>query len=501
MPGRSEASRLDWQEVEAVTATAERESPAPTEHLMEAICDSDNLETALRAVVRNKGAPGVDGITVQQLPGILKARWSEIENQLLQGRYQPQPVRRVRIPKPAGGTRNLGIPTVIDRVIQQAVLQRLQPQWDPTFSEHSFGFRPGRSAHQAVAQAQACVIEGYRFVVDIDLARFFDRVNHDRLMAAVAARVSDRRVLRLIRGYLTTGVLDGGLFEESREGTPQGGPLSPLLSNLVLDELDRELERRGHRFVRYADDCNIYVRSEKAGRRVMASLTRFIEWRLKLQINTEKSAVARPWHRSFLGFTVKEDSVFRRCIADKAVTRFKDRVRELTRRHRGVSLEKMIADLNPVCAGWAGYFGFSQWRELPSLDGWIRRRLRCVVWVQWKTRGQRYRELRRLNVPERSASAAIFSPKGPWRLSFSEALHRALTKARFRRLGLLSMEKLASAESAEPPWYGSVCPVVWEGRHREMSPYPDCGGPTLQSRSLKEGPLPDLLNNVRGNDS
>jgi RNA-directed DNA polymerase len=445
MPGRGEAARLDWQEVEAVTATAERESPAPTEHLMEAICDSDNIETALRAVVRNKGAPGVDGITVQQLPGILKARWSEIENQLLQGRYQPQPVRRVRIPKPAGGTRNLGIPTVIDRMIQQAVLQRLQPQWDPTFSEHSYGFRPGRSAHQAVAQAQAYVIDGYRFVVDIDLANFFDRVNHDRLMAAVSARISDQRVLRLIRGYLRAGVLNGGLFEESGEGTPQGGPLSPLLSNLVLDELDRELERRCHRFVRYADDCNIYVRSEKAGRRVMASLTRFIERRLKLQINTDKSAVARPWHRSFLGFTVKDDPGFRRCIADKAVTRFKDRVRELTRRHRGVSLEKMITDLNPFVRGWAGYFGFSQWRELPSLDGWIRRRLRCVVWVQWKTRGQRYRELRRLNVPERSASAAIFSPKGPWRLSSSEALHRAFTKARFRRLGLLSMEKLVSA--------------------------------------------------------
>ena len=441
MPNRGEAPCRDVQEVEAVTATAEPESPAPTAHLMEAICDPDNIEAALRAVVRNKGAPGVDGITVKQLPGILKARWSEIEDQLLQGRYQPQPVRRVKIPKPAGGTRNLGIPTVIDRVIQQAVLQWLQPQWDPTFSEHSYGFRPGRSAHQAVAQAQAYVIEGYRFVVDIDLAKFFDRVNHDRLMAAVAARVSDRRVLRLIRGYLTAGVLDGGLFEESREGTPQGGPLSPLLSNLVLDELDRELERRGHRFVRYADDCNIYIRSEKAGRRVMASLTRFIEGRLKQQINTEKSAVARPWHRSFLGFTVKDDPAFRRCIAAKAVTRFKDRVRALTRRHRGVSLEKMIADLNPFVRGWAGYFGFSQWHELPSLDGWIRRRLRCVVWVQWKTRGQRYRELRRLKVPERSASAAIFSPKGPWRLSFSEALHRAVTKARFRRLGLLSIQK------------------------------------------------------------
>ena len=445
VPGRGEAPRWDAQEVEAVTTTAEPESPASTEHLMEAICDPDNVEAALRAVVRNKGAPGIDGITVKQLPGILKARWPELEDQLLQGCYQPQPVRRVRIPKPAGGTRNLGIPTVIDRVIQQAVLQPLQPLWDSTFSEHSYGFRPGRSAHQAVAQAQAYVMEGYRFVVDIDLAKFFDGVNHDRLMAAVAAGVADRRILRLVRGYLTAGVLDGGLFEESREGTPQGGPLSPLLSNLVLDELDRELERRGHRFVRYADDCNIYVRSEKAGRRVMASLTRFIERRLKLQINTEKSAVARPWQRSFLGFTVRNDAVFRRCIADKAVTRFKHRVRELTGRYRGVSLERMIGELVPYLRGWAGYFGFSQLHELPSLDGWIRRRLRCVVWVQWKTRGQRYRELRRLNVSERSASAAVFSPKGPWRLSFSEALHRAFTNARFGRLGLPAMEKLMEA--------------------------------------------------------
>jgi RNA-directed DNA polymerase len=445
IPGRGEARRRDAREVETIKATAESESSALTEHLMEAICDPDNIEAALRAVVRNKGAPGVDGITVKQLPDVLKARWSEIEDQLLQGRYQPHPVRRVKIPKPAGGTRNLGIPTVIDRVIQQAVLQRLQPQWDPTFSKHSFGFRPGRSAHQAVARAQAYVIEGYRFVVDIDLAKFFDRVNHDRLMAAVAARVSDRRVLRLIRGYLTAGVLDGGLFEESREGTPQGGPLSPLLSNLVLDELDRELERRGHRFVRYADDCNIYVRSERAGHRVMASLTRFIEHRLKLQINAEKSAVARPWQRSFLGFTVRDDPLFRRCIADKAVARFKHRVRELTGRHRGVSLERMIGELVPFLRGWAGYFGFSQSREVPSLDGWIRRRLRCVVWIQWKTRGQRYRELRRLNVSERSASAAVFSPKGPWRLSSAEALHRAFTNARFRRLGLLPMEKLVDA--------------------------------------------------------
>lgn len=410
-----------------------------TSTLMEAICDPDNIASALRAVVRNKGAPGVDGITVRQLPGVLKAHWPEIENQLLQGRYQPQPVRRVQIPKPAGGTRDLGIPTVIDRVIQQAVLQQLQPLWDPTFSEHSYGFRPGRSAHQAVAQAQAYVSQGHRIVVDIDLTKFFDRVNHDRLMAAVAARVSDRRVLRLIRSYLTAGVLANGLFEVSREGTPQGGPLSPLLSNLVLDELDRELDRRGHRFVRYADDCNIYVRSEAAGRRVMLSITRFIERRLKLQVNAEKSAVAPPWQRSFLGFTLTEESAPRRRISDKAVTRFKDRVRHLTGRNRGVSLERMITDLNPLLRGWAGYFGLSQLRELPSLDGWIRRRLRCAAWIQWKTRPRGLDELRRLGLSRRAAFTAVMNPRGPWRVSTNEALHLAFSKARFRSLGLVFM--------------------------------------------------------------
>src|SRR5213079_773922 len=414
--------------------------------LMEAVVAADNLRRALKRVRANRGSPGVDGMTVDELPDYLKQYGPEIGEQLRNGTYQPQPVRRVEIPKPDGsGVRKLGIPCVLDRFVQQAVLQVLQKRWDPTFSEHSYGFRPGRSARQAVHEAQHYIAEGYRWVVDLDLEKFFDRVNHDRLMAAVAERVADKRMLKVIRAFLEAGVMEDGLVSPVDEGTPQGGPLSPLLSNLVLDELDRELERRGHRFVRYADDCNIYVGSEKAGRRVMASLTRFIEGRLKLQINAAKSAVARPWHRSFLGFTVKDDSGFRRCIADQAVTRFKNRVRELTRRHRGVSLEKMIADLNPFVRGWAGYFGFSQWRELPSLDGWIRRRLRCVVWVQWRTRGRRYRELRRLNVPERSASAAIFSPKGPWRLSSSEALHRAFTKARFRRLGLLSMEKLVSA--------------------------------------------------------
>ena len=381
MPGRGEAPRRDVREVEVVTATAEPESPASTEHLMEAICDPDNIEAALGAVVRNKGAPGVDGMTVRQLPGILKARWPEIEDQLLQGRYQPQPVRRVRIPKPAGGTRDLGIPTVIDRVIQQAILQRLQPLWDPTFSEHSYGFRPGRSAHQAVAQAQAYVTEGYRFVVDIDLAKFFDRVNHDRLMAAVAARVSDRRVLRLIRSYLTAGVLDNGLFEDSREGTPQGGPLSPLLSNLVLDELDRELERRGHRFVRYADDCNIYVRSEKAGRaghgepdplhRTDASSFRSTRRRVP--------SPGRGTGRS-LASRSRTNREPRRRIADKAMVRFKDRVRDLTRRTSGGHPGADDPRPEPAtCGDGPATSASASGTSCESLDGWTRRRLRCVV--------------------------------------------------------------------------------------------------------------------------
>jgi RNA-directed DNA polymerase len=417
-----------------------------TNTLMEAICSPQNIAAAVQAVVRNKGAPGVDGMTVRELPDVLAARWPEIERTLLEGRYQPQPVRRVMIPKPGGGgERSLGIPTVLDRTIQQAVLQQLQPLWDATFSEHSYGFRPGRSAHQAVAQAQAFVLDGYQFVVDLDLAKFFDRVNHDRLMAAVAARVSDRRVLRLIRGFLTAGVLCNGLIEASLEGTPQGGPLSPLLSNLVLDELDRELERRGHRFVRYADDCNIYVRSEKAGQRVMASITRFIETRLKLQVNAAKSAVGRPWERSFLGFTMRNEQQVRRRVAPKAIARFKSRVRELTGRSRGVSMARMIKDLNPVLRGWAGYFGFSQLGELSSLDGWVRRRLRCLAWVQWKTRRRRIGELCRLGVAKSAAFEAAHSPKGPWRLSSSNCMHQAFSKARFRILGLVSMADLVKA--------------------------------------------------------
>src|SRR5271155_2593722 len=440
-----EAREAGREETESLATTKDPESPASTNRLMEAVCERENLKEALRRVKANKGSAGVDGITVGGISDYLKQHWPAIREQLLNGTYEPKPVRRVEIPKPDGGVRKLGIPTVLDRFIQQSVMQVLQRQWDRTFSDHSFGFRPGRSAHQAVAQAQQYIADGYGWGVDFDLEKFFDRVNHDKLMGQVAKRVADKRLLKLIRAFLNAGVMENGLVGPSVEGTPQGGPLSPLLSNLVLDELDSELERRGHRFVRYADDCNIYVRSEKAGRRVMESLTRFIERRLKLQINAEKSAVARPWHRSFLGFTVRNEPEFRRCIADKAIIRFKHRVRELTRRHRGITLERMIRELASYLRGWAGYFGISQWRELQSLDGWVRRRLRCVVWVQWKTRGRRYRELRRLNVPERAACEAIFSPKGPWRLSSTYAMHRAFTNAHFKRLGLPAMERLLNA--------------------------------------------------------
>ncbi len=444
-PGRGEAPRPDPAEVEAAAARRANESPAWTDRLMEAICETENVETAARAVMRNKGAPGVDGLAVVQLPELLAKRWPQIARELVEDRYRPQPARRVRIPKPDGGERALGIPTVLDRMIQQAILQRLQPEWDATFSEHSFGFRPGRSAHQAVAAAQAYVMAGHEHVVDIDLAKFFDRVDHDRLMAQVAKRVTDKRVLRLIRGFLTAGALDNGIFEDSREGTPQGGPLSPLLSNLVLDELDRELERRGLAFVRYADDCNIYVRSRKAAERVMISVTRFIERRLKLAVNEAKSAVDRPWNRSFLGFTLRPREGFPRAVAAKAVDRFKQRARKLTGRNRGVNLKRMIDDLNPLLRGWAGYFGFSEGCELGDLDGWIRRRLRSAQWTQWKTFAKRLAELKRRGVANTAAYAASNSPKGPWRLSLSNALHRALSNRAFRNAGLVFMDEIARA--------------------------------------------------------
>jgi len=438
--GRGEAPRACVGGTEPPVAKRDAESPAEDERLMEVVCSRENLWKALTRVRANKGSPGVDGMTVHQLPDCLEEHWPAIREQLLRGAYKPQPAKRVEIPKPDGGVRKLGIPTALDRFIQQAVLQVLQALWDPTFSEHSYGFRPGRSAHQAVAAAQQYMTEGLRWVVDLDLEKFFDRVNHDRLVAAVAQRVKDKRVLKLIRAFLNAGVMENGLVSPTDEGAPQGGPLSPLLSNLVLDELDRELEKRGHRFARYADDCNIYVRSERAGQRVMASITQFITRRLKLKVNATKSAVARPWDRKFLGFSFTNGREPKRRIAPKARQRFKDRVRELTRRTRGISLQAMVNQLAEYLRGWRGYFRFCQTPSvLEKLDSWVRRRLRCVQWKQWKRGKRRFAELRRLGVDKDLAAQTAGSPHGPWRISRSPALSIALPNSLLEALGLPSL--------------------------------------------------------------
>ena len=408
--------------------------------MMERIVARDNLKKALAQVRRNKGAPGVDGMTVDDLAAHLKDHWPEIRAQLLNGTYQPQPVRRVDIPKASGGTRGLGMPSVLDRFLQQAVMQVLQEDWDPTFSPSSYGFRPGRSAHQAVAAAQQFIADGCHIVVDLDLEKFFDRVNHDILMGLVAKRVQDRHLLRLIRRYLTAGVLVGGMVDPMDEGVPQGGPLSPLLSNLMLDVLDKELERRGHRFARYADDCNIYVRSPRAGERVMASVTRFLEQRLKLRVNTAKSAVASPTERKFLGFSFMNQGRLRRSIAPQALARFKKRVRELTPRTGGRSLAQIALALSRYLTGWRGYFGFCETPGiLRGLDKWVRRRLRALVWKQWKYGRNRFAELRRLGIGKDLAAQTAGSPHGPWRISNSPALATAFPNAFFRGLGLASV--------------------------------------------------------------
>jgi RNA-directed DNA polymerase len=435
-----EAREAGRAETESFGVTNGTESPASTNRLMEEVCERENLKEALRRVKANKGSAGVDGITVGGITDYLKQYWPAIREQLLNGTYEPKPVRRVEIPKPDGGVRKLGIPTVLDRLIQQAVMQVLQRQWDRTFSDHSYGFRPGRSAHQAVAQAQQYIAEGHGWCVDLDLEKFFDRVNHDKLMGQIAKRVEDKRLLKLIRAFLNAGVMENGLVSPSVEGTPQGGPLSPLLSNLVLDELDRELERRGHRFVRYADDCNIYVRSERAGQRVMESITRFITQRLKLKVNETKSAVARPQQRKFLGFSFTTGLEVKRVIASKALDRFKQRIREITRRAKGVSMEATMVVLAPYMRGWRSYFGFCETPEvLLGLTRWVRLRLRAALWRQWKTPRRRRAALLALRVPLRLARNTAGSGRGPWYLARSQALAIGLSNAYFRSLGLPSL--------------------------------------------------------------
>ena len=442
---RGAAPEVAHRGAEPLAAKRDPESPAFEERLMEEICQRENFETAWKRVRRNKGSPGVDGMTIADAVVYLREHWSTLRTQLLDGTYQPQPVKRVKIPKPGGGIRKLGVPCVVDRLVQQAVLQVLQKRWDPTFSEHSYGFRPGRSAHQAVAQAQRYVAAGYGYVVDIDLEQFFDRVNQDRLMSRVAQRISDKRLLKLIRAFLKAGVMEKGLVRPVDEGTPQGGPLSPLLSNLVLDDLDQELTRRGHRFCRYADDCNIYVRSRRAGERVMASVSRFVSTKLRLKVNESKSAVARLQARSFLGFRITNDGSQRE-IAPKALARFKARVQELTRRTRGVSLSKVVESLARYLIGWRGYFGFCQTpRVLSDLDAHIRRRLRMYLWRQWSTGRKRFRELRRRGISKFQAAVAAGSPTGFWRMSSHPAVQQALRNAYFDSIGLPRVAAIANA--------------------------------------------------------
>jgi RNA-directed DNA polymerase len=432
---RSESPRVRDEGTVLPTADSCTERPTSSDRLMESICDPVNLDLAMAKVIANDGAPGVDGMRVTQLEKYFERHRDRIIGELLAGTYRPQPVKRVEIPKPNGGVRKLGIPTAVDRVIQQAILLVLSPQWDETFSENSFGFRPGRSAHDAVAQAQKYLEEGYTWVVDMDLEKFFDRVNHDVLMSRVARRVEDKRLLKLIRAFLNSGVMIDGLAEATPEGTPQGGPLSPLLSNLLLDELDRELAARGLRFARYADDCNIYVKSERAGQRVLQSVTHWLAKKLRLKVNQSKSAVDRPWKRKFLGFTFTTGR--KRSIAPTSKAKFKKRIRQLTKRNRGSSLTRVVSELRSYLLGWHGYFGFCQTPSvLRDFDSWIHRRLRCYAWKQWRTGARRFAELRRLGVGKDLAAQTAGSRKGYWHVSRSPALNMALPRAYLTELGL-----------------------------------------------------------------
>ena len=410
------------------------------DHLMERVVERSNLWSAYQRVVRNKGAPGVDDLEVTEFKDWLKVHWPSVKEALLAGRYMPQPVRRVDIPKPSGGVRTLGVPTVLDRLIQQALHQVLQPLFEPTFSDHSFGFRPGRNAHQTVRRAQAYIREGKRWMVDLDLEKFFDRVNHDVLMARVARQVIDVRVLKLIRRFLEAGMMSEGLVQPRREGTPQGGPLSPLLSNILLTRLDRELERRGLAFCRYADDCNVYVGSRIAGERVMRGIRVFLEKALHLRVNAQKSAVARPWGRKFLGysFTVQRETRLR--IAPESVQRLTQRIRELLRSGRGRSLAYTVESLNLLLRGWINYFQLTQTKGvLEELDGWVRRRLRCLLWRQWQRPRTRERKLLALGLDAERAWRSAGNGRGPWWNAGASHMNYALPAAYFTRLGLVSL--------------------------------------------------------------
>ena len=413
--------------------------------LMEQLVARSNMLTAYNKVVQNKGAPGVDRMTVEELKGYLKENWHVIKEELIRGDYRPQAVLRVEIPKPNGGKRKLGIPTVLDRLIQQALHQLLSPIFEKSFSNHSYGFRAGRSADQALKKAKCYVKEGRRWVVDIDLEKFFDKVNHDILMERIRRKVKDTRILNLIRRYLRAGVMEGGIIAINEEGTPQGGPLSPLLSNIMLTDLDKELERRGHAFCRYADDCNIYVRSEKAGERVMISITEFIERKLKLKVNREKSKIDRPWRRKFLGFSFTSHYQTKIRVHENSVRRLKEKVKELCRIGRGWRIERFILKkLNPVIRGWVNYFKTADtYTYARRLDAWIRRRLRVLLWRQWSRAKVRYRKLIKRGIALEKSFMLAYSSKGPWRLSEFHAIAEAIPWQEFKNKGLVSMYQIA----------------------------------------------------------
>ncbi len=436
-PGQNPRATAGSAQASAESVTWTNAEP---DTLKERVLAPANLRRAYQRVVSNKGAPGADGMTVDDLADYVKQYWPILKTRLLAGEYHPQGVRAVDIPQPKGGTRQLGIPSVVDRLIQQALLQQLTPIFDPLFSDYSYGFRPGRSAHQAIETARAHVAAGHRWCVELDLEKFFDRVNHDVLMAHIQRQIEDKRVLRLIRRYLEAGTMSGGIASRRQDGTPQGGPLSPLLSNILLNELDQELARRGHRFVRYADDTNIYVRSHRTGERVMAGVERFLIQRLKLTLNQEKSRVARPWVCDYLGYGMSWHQQPRLSVATMSLGRLRDRLRELLRGARGHKMANVIGRINPVLRGWAGYFKLSQSkRPLEELDGWVRHKLRCVVWRQWKRPSTRACNLRRLGLDETRACKSAFNGRGPWWNSGASHMNQALPKKRWDQLGLVSI--------------------------------------------------------------
>lgn len=438
------------------TETARNTSNLPSVHVeyiatIESALDDCNIEKAIKAVKRNKGTPGIDGITTHQVEEVMHKEWPQIKRAILEGTYRPKPARRVAIPKPDGkGVRQLGIPSVLDRIIQQALHQELVPVFDPTFSQHSYGFRPNRRAQQAVEQVHKYIQDGYEWVVDIDLEKYFDTVNHDMLMARIARRIKDKKILLLIRRYLQAGVMEEGLVKRTEEGTPQGSPLSPLLSNIMLDDFDKELEKRGHRFARYADDCNIYVKSEKAGKRVMDSVVQYLTTKLKLKVNQAKSATDRPWNRKFLGFTFTEKKGPNRiAIHESRIKRFKDKIRGCTKKMRGSEVKESIRKkLMPIVRGWTNYFSIAEWsRVTHNLDGWIRRKIRGILWRQWKKPHTRYKRLISLGLTENIARGIAYSSKGPWHMARSYGMHKALSNEVIGKLGYITIWEIKQARS------------------------------------------------------